>query len=176
MKITRLYLKMSIVFLLIFLLSQASGCSVTKFDSSKELMELFYANEDAFCDAAVTLDKLAQKYDVGINICRENIYENTTSERLFVRKVHDLYFISLDQAYTDEDYLEVYDIVAVLFSSLNIAGIAGGETQIQFCIESVYGIESSIFYRTDGHDPSVSFPSIDKMEFKENWFAIVCSD
>lgn len=177
MRITSFYLKTIILLLLLFLLFQAAGCSAVKFDSSEKLEELFYANEEAFRNAAATLDELAQNYDSGISIYRVNIYENTTNERIFVRKIHDLYFISLDQVYTDEDYEKVYDVVTNLFSSLNIAGVAGGKTQIQFCIESAYGIESSIFYRTDGLQPSICYPTIEeKCEFEKNWFAVVYCD
>ncbi len=170
----KLYAKCCLIMFTLLFLCCASGCHSAKDDSLK-LQKIFFENENGFTDAAKVLDEILEDENSNISITTDSHY--LSDNRLVVRKVHELYFISVDVSYSEETYEKVYHAVCGLFLSTNMRGIAGNTKQIQFCMESEWGVDLSIIYRTDGKEPITTYPHIlTKEKLDENWFVIISSD
>jgi hypothetical protein len=132
-------------------------------------------NENDFRRAARVLTDVISNNQDTISISTTKHSENISSDRIVVEQMKDLYFISYN-TYSQEDYTLMYDAVAVLFSLLEIEGIAVTDDEIYFCISSYYGIVSDIIYRSDDEQPSVLHTVKEQEKINDGWYIVISHD
>ena len=153
------------------------GCNNMKFDTAKELSELFCTHREEFQFAKNEVLGVMEIYNFPIWIESESSYRVPTNKRSKVKEIQNLYFTTTDHMLAEDDYYLIYDAVAYLFSDLKINGIFCSANEVQFCIESVYGVEASIIFTLDDVDPSGSYSTIqERTEIENGWFAIIVHD
>lgn len=171
--IKRIFAGVAVIFLILFLIVKIT----TEYSTVIELENLFLENEEEFRRAAEVLTDVFLKTGGSINIDTENIYADANDDRIIVEQINELYFISFnDEVYSQEEYRKMYDAVEMLFLSLKIDAIAGSEQQIIFCVELAYGVESDIYFRTDGAQPAVLQTVKEQAEICDGWYAIISHD
>ena len=148
----------------------------TKYSSVTELEALFLENEEKFCTAAEILTNVCSENDNNIKIYTENFYANSSSNKIFVEQVGELYFISFDHPYSHEDCIKMYDAVNELFSSHELWGITGSAYGMTFCASLSYGIECDIIYSKDGTVPTVQLTVKEQTKICDGWYAIISHD
>ena len=169
-------LKLILVIVLIF--TQAismSSCKFFKKFTVEEIEDLYYENESIFYNAATVLHKIIENSDGWIDISTENIYTDSPKEWIKVKKINNLYFISANHVYTDEEYNAMYDCVEPLFSSNIIKeGIYGCKSYIEFSIEYYLGDNSSLFFADEEIELARIAAEIEEQKhFAPNWYALV---
>lgn len=148
----------------------------TNYSTAKELEDLFSANKEIFRRAAEVLTEVLSKHDDGININTKNFYADSADDRLVIEKIEKLYFVSVNEHYTQEEYLQMYDVVDELFSSLELWGIAGTGQEVTFCVSLSAGVESDIIYRADGTPPTVLQTVKEQSRICDGWYAVITHD
>lgn len=154
-----------------------TSCATAKNLSADEIEDLFYNNRNSFSNASEVLHEILNDGESDITISNKDNCSYSTNERIKVREIGDLCFISVDHIYTDEAYTNMHDCVEQLFSSKSINGIYGNKSYIQFSIENYFGYESSIIYTVDKSKLSTAFSGIYvQEEITPNWYAIILRD
>ena len=169
-------LKLFLVIVLIFTKAiSMSSCKFFKQFTVDEIEELYYEHESTFYNAATGLHEILKNSESDITISKENEYADSSNERIKVREINNLYFITVDYIYTDEEYKAMYDCVEPLFSSNIIKeGIYCCKAYIQFSIEYYLGDNSSLFFAEDEIELARIVAEIeDEKHFTPNWYALV---
>lgn len=149
----------------------------TRYHDAEDLEKVFLENEEEFRIAAAKLSEILLRNDNnGINISTKNYYAEPYREGLFVEQIGTLYFITTNSPYPQEEYINIYDAVAVLISSLDLYAIAAGPDAICFCASLSYGIDCDIFYTADGESPRVDHTIKDQVKICDGWYAVITHD
>ena len=170
--IKRLSIGMLIAFFMLWLIVGLT----TNHTTVQELKNLFFENEGDFRRTAEVLTEVLSKHDAGISINTRNFYADRTDDRLVVEKIGSLYFVSVDEHFTQEEYFKMYDAVADLISSERLWGISGSGEKVTFCVSLHNGIESDIIYKADGTPPAVLQTVKEQGEICDRWYSIITHD
>lgn len=170
--VKRIFVILLVIFSVLWLLVRFTA----DFRSANELEELFWENENEFRKAAQVLADIFPPSG-GIKIDTKNIYADANDERIVVKQINGLFFISSHgEDYSQKEYQKMHDAVESLFSSLKIEGVAGGKNVITFCVSLSYGIECDIIYTADGTQPTVFLTVEDQAKICDGWYAIISHD
>ena len=172
--IKRIFVCLLVLFIVLWVIVK----STTKYTTGKELERLFTENENDFRRAAQILtDVLSNNKDtISISSISTSKYSgDIPNDRFVVEQLNDLYFMSYN-TYSQEDYILMYDAVDVLFSSLEIEGVAVANEQIYFCISSYAGTVSDIIYRSDDEQPFVFHTVKEQSKISDGWYIVISHD
>ena len=170
------HLKLSLVIITIFAFAVSmTSCKFFKRFTVDEMEDLFYENESIFSNAATGLYEILKDSEIGISISTKNAYADSSNERMKVRQINNLFFISVDYVFTDKEYKAMYDCVEPLFSS-NIVknGIYGCKSYIKFGINFHHGYDEALFFTEEDYDLVSNLYAVeDHKHFAPNWHAVV---
>lgn len=148
----------------------------TKYHTAEDLEDLFLENQEAFCEAKNVLLDICLKHNSEISISKKNHFAQSPDSGRHVVQVGSLYFISLEDLYSQEEYKRMYDAVEDLFLSHDLYAISGDTKEIGFGAYLSYGIHCAILYRADGGQPKVVTSLHDQLEIGDGWHAIISTD
>jgi len=170
------YLKRSLIIIIIFATTVSlAGCKHFNRITVDEMEDLFYENESVFSNAATGLYEILKDREIGISISTENDYADSSNERMKVRQINNLFFITVDYVFTDQEYKAMYDCVEPLFSS-NIVknGVYGCKSYIKFGINFHHGYDEALFFTEEDYDLVSNLYAVeDHKHFAPNWYAVV---
>lgn len=170
------HLKLSLVIITIFAIAVSmTSCKFFKEFTVDEMEDLFYENESVFSNAATCLHEIIKDSELTIRISKTNEYADSSNERMKVRQIKDLYFITVDYVFTNEEYKAMYDCVEPLFSSNFVKNrIYGCKSYIKFGINFHNGYDEALFFTEEDYDLVSNLYAVeDHKHFAPNWHAVV---
>jgi len=153
------------------------GCSSQKYESAASIAQVYQSCPKEFDAAAQAMLAMA-----GTDIyVRDHLERWETTEDYVIQQIGQLYFIAHNSA-EEDSYPAMYDALAPVFENTDVSCIfpvlTPNETwQIQFLLETSYGINAELYYTQTAYEaPIVGFTIVDKQQIDANWVAVITSD
>lgn len=170
--------KSMFVFVLVTMLClSVTGCSSRNYENTASIAQVYESHPDAFDAAAQAALAFAE---TGIYV-RDHLEPWETSEDYVIQEMGQLYFISRNTV-EENDCLPLYNALVPVFENTDVSGVFPVSTpdktwQIQFLLESSYGICAELYYTQASYEaPYVMQETVEKQQIGPNWAAVITSD